>query len=755
MPARDARPTRVIAAHRVLSVSHGKQRNRARLGRAATRRRRRVSPPVCAGLQPLAQQRRSTAGLGHVLLRQGREDQALASLQRARDLAPQLPQVARDLALIAMRRSDFAGAERCVRQAVALQPNDANAWFLLGQALFALTRFDEAEDAFAHAVALHPSFADARFQLGNFAFDRKAYAAAARHYRAFVSARTGDLNGWINLGLSLASGGDLANARAALENAVALAPDQIKPVALLASVLRKGDAAAHELVPVLRRVLELSPESVDMRVQLACSLFDELNYPEAHANLARALELDPDNLTARWLQLQMPHAVVAPDESEREAFLARWRGGIAWFESLDWNDPRFMAQAADALTSAANFYLAYLGQPLVEEQVRNAAVLRAMAQAAYPQHADVAVHAIGTKRRRIAVFSSSLTAHSVSRVWSSALLALDPDDFELAAFYPATVDDVSTQRWRARAAVFESGVRPVAAWIDALRAFAPDIVIFPDIGMDRLVQAVASLRHAPVQVTTWGHPVTSGMATIDYFFGADACEPDDAEAHYSERLVRLPRLGTFLDTPDPLAAGVAAGTDDRLVRLLCSQSADKLHPRHDMVFAAILQACPAARLDILCSMRADVADALATRMRAAFATAGVDFDSRCRVHPRLPAGAYYRFIARADLCLDSLDFSGGVTSLDALWRDKPIVSLPGALMRGRQTSGMLRLLGLDELIAGDSADYVRIATNLAADPPRRAALSARIRSRKTELYRDDSTLKAVADFLRTVEPTSA
>lgn len=694
------------------------------------------------------------AGLGHVLLRQGREDPALASLQRARELAPQLPQVARDLALIAMRRSDFAGAERSVRQAVTLQPNDANAWFLLAQALFALARFDEAEDAFARAAALHPSFIDARFQLGNMAFDRKAYAAAARHYRAFVGVRTGDLNGWINLGLSLASGGDLANARAALENAVALAPDQIKPVALLASVLKQADTPAHELVPVLKRVLELSPESVDMRVQLACSLFDELDYREAHANLARALELDPENLTARWLQLQMPHAVVAPDEAERDAFLSRWRDGVAWFEALDWNDPRFMAQAAEAVTSAANFYLAYLGRPLVEEQARNATVLRAMAQAAYPQHADVPVRPIGTKRRRIAVFSSSLNAHSVSRVWSPALLALDPADFELAAFYPGTVEDVSTQRWRARAEVFEAGMRPVASWIEALRAWAPDVVIFPDIGMDRFVQAVASLRHAPVQVTTWGHPVTSGMATIDYFLGADACEPVDADAHYSERLVRLPRLGAFLDMPDPVAADAAAGADNRPVRLLCSQSADKLHPGHDSVFAAILQASPDARLDILCSMRTNVADALATRMRAAFTAAGVDFDGRCRVHPRLPVDDYYRFIEQADLCLDSLDFSGCVTSLDALWRDKPIVSLPGALMRGRQTSGMLRLLGLDELIAADAADYVRIATSLAAEPARRAALSARIRSRKAGLYRDDSVLKAVADFLRTVEPPS-
>jgi predicted O-linked N-acetylglucosamine transferase (SPINDLY family) len=256
-------------------------------------------------------------------------------------------------------------------------------------------------------------------------------------------------------------------------------------------------------------------------------------------------------------------------------------------------------------------------------------------------------------------------------------------------------------------------------------------------------------------MTTWGHPVTSGMATIDYFLSADACEADVADTHYSEKLVRLPRLGAYLDLPDPSVADAADEAGSRPVRLLCTQSADKLHPGHDALFAAILLACPAAHLDILCSMRTNVADALASRMRDAFAALGVDFDSRCRVHPRLRADDYYRFIAQADLCLDSLDFSGCVTSLDALWRDKPIVTLPGTLMRSRQTSAMLRLLGLDEVIAGDVADYVRIATSLATDSALRATLSARIRSRKTELYCDVGTVTALADFLRTVESRPA
>jgi predicted O-linked N-acetylglucosamine transferase (SPINDLY family) len=246
--------------------------------------------------------------------------------------------------------------------------------------------------------------------------------------------------------------------------------------------------------------------------------------------------------------------------------------------------------------------------------------------------------------------------------------------------------------------------------------------------------------------------MTSGMSTIDYFLSADACEPDAGAAHYSEILVRLPRLGAYLELPVATPAPRMPEAADRPIRLLCAQSADKLHGGHDALFAEILKAVPAARLDILCGKPANVADALAARMRGAFARDGIDFDTRCRVHPGQALDAYHDFLAQADACLDSLDFSGCLTSLDALWHGLPIVTLPGELMRGRQTLGMLRLLGLDELVARDVADYVRIATRLAQDGAWRHGLSARIHSRKAELYRDHTAVEALANFLRTAEP---
>ena len=106
---------------------------------------------------------------------------------------------------------------------------------------------------------------------------------------------------------------------------------------------------------------------------------------------------------------------------------------------------------------------------------------------------------------------------------------------------------------------------------------------------------------------------------------------------------------------------------------------------------------------------------------------------RCDAHgyrdPRAHAGAaagrrtttICASICVCDAMLDTLHWSGGNTSLDALACGLPIVTLPGPFMRGRQSAGMLSLLGVPELIARDRADYVAIATRLIA----RAGVAAR------------------------------
>jgi len=103
-----------------------------------------------------------------------------------------------------------------------------------------------------------------------------------------------------------------------------------------------------------------------------------------------------------------------------------------------------------------------------------------------------------------------------------------------------------------------------------------------------------------------------------------------------------------------------------------------------------------------------------------------------------------------DVILDPLHWSGGRTSLDALTAGLPLVTLPGRLMRGRQSAAMLRTIGVDELVARDEEDYVAIALRIAQDHAYREAISTRIREGLLRLVDRGEPIDALARALEAI-----
>src|SRR3546814_6616900 len=88
--------------------------------------------------------------------------------------------------------------------------------------------------------------------------------------------------------------------------------------------------------------------------------------------------------------------------------------------------------------------------------------------------------------------------------------------------------------------------------------------------------------------------------------------------------------------------------------------------------------------------------------------------NRLRVLPRLPLRRYLGLMTLADVVLDTTHFSGGNTTMQSLALGRPLVALPGAMMRGRVASAPLRQMGLEhELLARSEADYVARSVALA------------------------------------------
>jgi protein O-GlcNAc transferase len=177
--------------------------------------------------------------------------------------------------------------------------------------------------------------------------------------------------------------------------------------------------------------------------------------------------------------------------------------------------------------------------------------------------------------------------------------------------------------------------------------------------------------------------------------------------------------------------------------LLCPQSLFKIHPDNDGLFARLLREIPEATL--VCLEGRD--PQLSAQYQNRLATAGIAAD-RVRMLPQCAHDDFLRINTVCDVMIDTLHWSGGNTSLDALACGLPIVTLPGRFMRGRQSAGMLQLMGIDELVARDADDYVRIVTKAASDVSWRGALSARIREGQARVFDDPAPTAALADFLR-------
>jgi predicted O-linked N-acetylglucosamine transferase (SPINDLY family) len=259
---------------------------------------------------------------------------------------------------------------------------------------------------------------------------------------------------------------------------------------------------------------------------------------------------------------------------------------------------------------------------------------------------------------------------------------------------------------------------------------------------------MAGLRLAPVQCTAWGHPVTSGIPTIDYFLSSELMEPKNAQEHYSERLIRLPNIGVAYPKPEDIPtikkSRADFGLPDEAVIYLCCQAPFKYLPQHDYIFAEIARRLPQARFVFLRGRL------LSKRLERAFAEVGLKSQDYC-LFLNIPKRIDYLTINLiSDIFLDTLSWSGGNTSLEAIACNLPIVTCPGEFMRGRHAYAFLKMLGVTDTIAQNEAEYIDIAVKLGLDPTWRCHIAERMKARQDYLYDDKACVEALEAFYQQV-----
>ena len=530
---------------------------------------------------------------------------------------------------------------------------------------------------------------------------------------------------------------------------LALSGDDARGLELQVLAMELAGARAEQVLPLRRRLAALRPDSAPHQFMLATTASRVGYYAEMHAALDATLRIEPNLLLARWAKFLTPRDKFFASRADVDAYVAAWDEGCAAFERLELESPAMRPRLEGLMLAQCNFHLAYTGIDVTSRQRRLGRLLRRMAAAAFPQFDRPLVPAAGSERRlRVGFLTPTLRHHTVLKLFGGLMRRLPRDRFEVCAYALESGSDATTDRLRGELDRVCTEIGPLASMAQRIRDDACDALVYIDIGMHPRSVALSSMRLAPFQAMLWGHPVTSGVDSIDAFLSSALMEPADGADHYSERLLPLPGLGCWYDPETlPLQPSQVRPAATTATRIVCAQNGLKLLPEQDAVFARILAAAPEAELVLLCGLHAGIEANLLARMRPAFAAQGVDFDRRVRVVGHVDESGFLRELWQADLVLDALSWSGGVTAFETFWGDVPILTLPGAFMRGRHTAAMLQAMALPDLIADDIDDFVARAGALARDAAARARLRAAIAERKHRLYRDDRVVAALADLL--------
>lgn len=573
---------------------------------------------------------------------------------------------------------------------------------------------------------------------------------AIKALRDAVAARPDHARCRHNLGIALKRQGNLTAAARCFTEAIQRDPTLVVSRLTLAGML-KSQGRAHEALRQVRIVLALEPANIAGWRTLGLLLKRRGQSDGAVSAFTRAAALNPRDAAS---QLGAVMALLPPFY-DRQEDIARSRAAYA--VALDALPAALRlgtdggVAAADAVGSFLPYYLAYQGQSDRELQDRYGRMAVDLLARRHPEFATAPTVPPGDLVR-VAVVSGFFCWHTIWKLFIRGWMeGFDRQRFQLFGYHTGSGKDEVTAAARVGFDHFVEEETNFTTLARRIRDDRPHVVLFPEIGMDNLTARLAAIRLAPLQCAAWGHPDTTGLPTIDLYLSSDLMEPPGAEADYTETLVRLPGIGIHYPplpvTEEPLdLAAFGIGCDD--VLYLCCQYLSKYLPDDDDLVARIAAAVPAARFLFINPRSEELANRLCARLRDAFLRAGLaDMDRRVIILPYLSPGRYASLNAQAHVYLDSVGWSGGNTTLEAVAHGLPVVTWPRGLMRGRHSAAILAVLGVTETVADNADAYVEIAVRLGRDPALRAAVRAAILRALPDLYADTRPLRALENLL--------
>lgn len=628
-------------------------------------------------------------------------------------------------------------AELCANQVIRQAPENIEGYVNLAHAQSELHKLVDAKNTLEIALRIAPDRADAIHMHAYVCEQLVAIPEAEASYKKLINIPNMEHFGHLGVSKARMNYGDTAEALYHAKTALECKPDYVEAVVHYAQ-LQHLLGRPEEALPLYEKAAHLSPENASISEHYADAQEELGNFTGAVELYAQALRLS-ESVSAR-----VKKAIVMPVIMESNDQITYFRHAI--LENIGLlREQKLCIDNPAASIGKLPFYTVYHGlndleinRTLADFYLESSPVLSYVAS-----HVD----ASRAHKSRIVVgfISRFFCTHTIGQVMAGIIKHLSREHFEVVLLTFPYRDDSQAAEINASA---DRVVFLPKDWQKAHELIASqklDILFYADIGMEPYTYFLAYSRLAPVQCTTWGHAVTTGIPNIDYYLTCDTFEPQGAESHYSEQLVRLSAAPTFYprlrlaQTDKGLKSFAWNRTKNSY---FCPQVLFKFHPDFDELLGGILREDPEGEIILLECRHQSWLNLIMQRLNKALP----DVADRIKVLPYPGTTSYLNMIETCDVMLDTYHYGGGSTSLQGLGRGTPIVTLPGNFQRGRHTYSYYRAMGMMDCVAHNKENYIKLASRIGRDKDYRNSLSEQIRNRSEVLFSDVHVIHELESF---------
>ena len=219
-----------------------------------------------------------------------------------------------------------------------------------------------------------------------------------------------------------------------------------------------------------------------------------------------------------------------------------------------------------------------------------------------------------------------------------------------------------------------------------------DILFYPEIGLSLQLYYLSFLKLAKIQITSWGHPETTGNPSIDYFLTSKLIESTENQKNFSEKLIFSDLLPMYYYYPK---VKNKLNLDDLNKKDIfsCPQTLFKIHPDFDQIIAKVQKDNKKAKFYFIKDANNTLYKKLLVRFKK---NQNIDVD-RITFLDGLNWEEYINHCGKSTVLLDPLHYGAGNSFYESMVYGTPTITMPTKYTKSRLVLGAYKQMEIEDL----------------------------------------------------------